>query len=248
MKKVALLLIAMLVMAPAAWAAYIPADIVFMIDESGSMSDDQAKVKANIGIFAQTLTDGGINAQFGLVGYGRSANSGQPHVISNLTNLTGFTAAMGSLVASGGTEPGYDATIFSLDPNNITYRTNSVKNLILITDEGSNGDTHTSAQADAALTASSALWNGIINTSWATAYPTLATNHGGAIWDIVTFRNYNATELDAFFVDFSNTKLSEIVTQAEAQGITGAGVPEPTSMILMGIGLAGAALRMRRKS
>jgi len=241
MKKLILLLVAMLVMAPAAWAAYIPADVVFMIDESGSMGNDQANVITHIGTFTNTLAAGGVDVQYGLVGYGQSANSGNPHLVSNLTNQAGFIAAMGTLVASGGREPGYDATIYAL--NNITYRTTSVKNLILVTDEPSNGDNNSAAAADAALTAANALWNGIIETSNPSQYPMLAANHGGNVWDIDAFRG----DPSGFITTFSSAKLREIQQQAIEQGITSGVIPEPTTMVLMGIGLAGAALRRRKR-
>jgi len=229
----------LLVAVPSAQAAYIPADIVFMIDESGSMGGTQANVVNKIGDFTNALAAGGVNVQYGLIGYGQSANSGQPHLVSNLTNEAGFITAMDTLVTSGGTEPGYDATIYGL--NNITYRTNSVKNLILVTDEYSNGDINSLAAADAALTSANALWNGIINLSQ-NNFSTLATNHGGQLFNIYAFGSDPAT----FIADFSQAKLQEIQQQAIEQGITGV-VPEPATMLLMGIGLAGAALRRRKR-
>src|SRR5688572_16511220 len=53
---------------PAA-AAAAKGDIVFLVDESGSMADDQARIRSQIGSVADQLAARGIDVQFGLIGY-----------------------------------------------------------------------------------------------------------------------------------------------------------------------------------
>lgn len=73
-------------------AAPILSDIVFVVDESGSMGTVQANLRANIGLFASILTGTGqVDAQYGLVGYGDRAIV--PRMVTDLTDPTSFATA-----------------------------------------------------------------------------------------------------------------------------------------------------------
>lgn len=230
---------AMILVAGQAQAQVIPADIVFIIDESGSMGGDQAEVIANLGTFTGALETAGIDARYGLVGFGQggSTSANNIRLVSDLTDKSGIATALGTLVASGSFEPGFEATAFAL--NNITWRSGAVKNLILITDEDSDG---TEGGADALLTRLDALWNGIINAndpdSPAGDYTVLAADHGGTTFDIEAFR----ADPGPFFVNFSNTKVQEIIDKGDGEDV----IPEPASMLLFGTGLFGL-IGFRRK-
>lgn len=100
-----------------AFAQTLPeADIIFIVDESGSMGDEQTALQANIIQVANDLA-ASTSGRYGLVGYGAS----NPTPVTELPltdDLAAFAAAVGALTTNGGTEPGYDATIHSLtDPN-----------------------------------------------------------------------------------------------------------------------------------
>jgi phage gp45-like len=182
------LLASVLVIAPQfSLAANPPADVVFIIDESGSMGDDQAAVKANVAFIAQQLT-AALDPLYGLVGFGRSANSGAPVTLANITDLATFTTALNSLQVTGGTEPGVQATIYAM--NNLTgYRPGAGVCAVLITDEDSDG-----GDVPTALTAlgnRKATWFGIVtpnagNTN--ATYGALANGTGGALFNILDFR------------------------------------------------------------
>ena len=126
-------------------AAPILSDVIFIVDESGSMGNVQANLRNNIGLFASILTGTGqVDAQYGLVGYGNS--SVVPRMVTDLTNPTTFATAALGLLTNGGTEPGYTATAFALNALDgqtslFSFRSNAVKNIIILTDEPSNGDT-----------------------------------------------------------------------------------------------------------
>ncbi len=53
-------------------------DIVFLMDNSGSMSDEQAAVEANMRAFVDGLSTSGVDFQLGLLRYGQGARGGEP--------------------------------------------------------------------------------------------------------------------------------------------------------------------------
>lgn len=109
------------------------ADVVFVVDESGSMSGEHAWIGSMVSALDAALNTAGVtNNQFALVGFGgHSTNSG--HLHTNLTTSAALSAATGGLVASGGLEDGYAGIQYAL--NNVSFRAGSKRNVILITDE-----------------------------------------------------------------------------------------------------------------
>ncbi|EGV16258.1 von Willebrand factor type A [Thiocapsa marina 5811] len=128
-------------------------DIVFIMDNSGSMSDDQLAVRNNVYGFVDKLAQAGINYAFGLTRYGQGANSGAPLIEDN-GNLTSDAAYFKDTVwtrntIDGGTEPGYRAIVDSAAKFN--YRPGSRRVFIIVTDESPNQGGATLDQAAAAL-------------------------------------------------------------------------------------------------
>lgn len=259
-----------------AHAATIATDIIMIVDESGSMSNVQANLRNNIGQFASILSAGGVDARYGLVGYGSSSYTYPPRMVTNLTDVNSFKTAALGLVASGGTEPGYTATAFALNSidnqeskgGKFSFRANALKNIILFTDEPSNGDSSacssygfcvsgasvTLASADALLTDKNALFNAVLRGSdTISSYQTLADNHSGNVYDLNGLNTTDSTVVQNFVDAFANSKLQEIVDYCtlhpEDPACRGGTVPEPSSLGMLGFGLAAlagfAALRRR---
>ncbi len=112
-------------------------DIVFMMDNSGSMSDEQAQVRNNVSNFVSNLSNKGIDYAIGLCRYGASVNAGNPIIEDNGALSLDYQyfrdVVWNRNVVSGGTEPGYYAIMQSA--SNFKFRSGSQKIFIIITDE-----------------------------------------------------------------------------------------------------------------
>ena len=113
------------------------ADIVFVVDESGSMGGEQAWIRNMVLDLETALQAEGVGEnRYGLVGYGGASSHlrGHAHLVGGelLGTAAEFADAANSLVLNGGTEDGYDAFDFGLD---YPFRDGAAVNFILVTDE-----------------------------------------------------------------------------------------------------------------
>ena len=189
------------IIAVPAYAAGI--DVVFKIDESGSMGDDIADVQANVVTIFNNLPAG---SSVGLVGYGAlNHGSGQiPHIHTPLTSdLTTFQDAVDALVASGGLEQGFRAVYesatdtitadFPAGSTNLSLGfTGAPYCNILITDETPDQGGRTLAEAIDAMNAVDGVFFGILPNSLHGVAQPLADATGGQLFDLGAFRE-NAT-------------------------------------------------------
>lgn len=141
-------LAAAVVMSSASVAAPITADVVFLVDESGSMGGEHAWLSNMIASLESGLVGEGVGSsvsnRYSLVGFGGSSfiNHLDPHAhdMDSVTagtqewgSSTDFAAATSTLVTNGGTEDGWSALDWAM--NNLSYRADAAVNFVLVTDE-----------------------------------------------------------------------------------------------------------------
>lgn len=143
-------------------------DIVFVVDESGSMSGEHAWIGSMINALNTALVAKGASPRYGLVGFGGggAGNAGRQINVGGgqFGNAAQFSAATSNLVITGGTEDGYAGVNFAM---NYTFRPGAAQNFILITDEDRDvvnaGVTFNSLRT--ALNARNALLNCVLDAS-----------------------------------------------------------------------------------
>lgn len=143
-------------------------DLVFIIDNSGSLGDEQAAVEANIADLVDQLTAAGVDLALGLTRYGQSALNGLP-ILEDGGNLTTDAdyfknTLLGRNVIDGGYEPGYQAIMET--GGGFNFRPGSRRILMIVTDETPLQGSTTQIDADTALDAADA-------TLFAVTYPDL---------------------------------------------------------------------------
>ena len=226
-------------------AAVIKTDIVMLVDESGSMSTVHNNLRDSISTFASILQNGGLDAQFALIGYGFAGDS--IRLISDFVDAAGFASAMSGIIPIGANEPAYDATAYALEalPSEqpgLSYRDDAVKNLILFADEASNGDMFYNANTlDSVLKDNSALFNVVLGGEFGDLID-LALNNGGNSFDLNELDTNVQSEIDDFVTNFAEVKLQETVDFCAANPDHPActdsePVPAQASIALLSLGL-----------
>jgi len=110
-------------------------DIVFALDQSGSMSDDNAVVRRELGNFTNRLESEDVDVRYAVVEMERPSS-----VVQGFTSDVNETRSSidGILRAGGDTEDNFEALDLSLDLLTEQGRPNAQRIVIDVTDEGSN--------------------------------------------------------------------------------------------------------------
>lgn len=118
------------------------ADIVFLMDNSGSMGEEIDAISNNVIDFVNGLSQSGVDFSLGLCRFGAWENNGSPIIEDNgqLTSDANYfkNTVWARNVIDGGFEPGWDALYASA--TGFSFRPGSQKVFILITDETATGD------------------------------------------------------------------------------------------------------------
>ena len=179
------------------------ADIVFAVDNSGSMGNEIAAINSNLASFVSALQGSGIDAQLGLVRYGQGGGGtfntrrGSP-IITNGGALVADPIVFRDNIFSqntinGATEPMYAAVVQGLQ--NFNFRPDAQTIIIGVTDESFNQGINTEADALNELLSNNATFFGLVPVStFGTGFIeqqalNLATPTGGSVFNITS--NFN---------------------------------------------------------
>ena len=162
------------------------ADVVVVIDESGSMGGEHAWLSGMINSLDVALAGNGVTGnRYALVGFGANSSHGTPghkHLYGGIefTTAAGFGTPDTDLIINGGFEDGYDGIHTALG---YSFRADAAKNIILVTDEDRDNlssNSYTYANTLTALTGAGALLNAVVNNPFTgNGISALGVDHAG---------------------------------------------------------------------
>lgn len=143
------------------------ADVVFIVDESGSMGGEHAWLSSMVTNLETGLVSAGWTGnRYALVGFGGSSPHYSPHGHavggSDWGTAAQFSTATTTLVTNGGIEDGWAAMAYAL--SNYTFTGNAV-NFVLVTDEDRDNTDSTLSYTNvlASLTKQGVILNAVVN-------------------------------------------------------------------------------------
>lgn len=224
MHKITFALAAAAALASTGALAQKKADVVVLMDESGSMSGEQAWIPSTIASLETGLIAAGVTVnRYGLVGFSASAAPAPSRVRSfpvgggDFGTPAQFATAAAGLQITGGTEDGYAAIDFA---NGYTFTAGAARNYILVTDEdrdNTNGSL-TYASVLASLTGTKTLLNAVVDA-------TFKCGDNSAALGIIGGTGYKANGSGGFtkcsggtFVSGAGTTIADYVNLALATG------------------------------
>lgn len=155
------------------------ADIVFVIDVSGSMGDNINQVKNNIVEFGDSLSANGINFRLGLIGYEVTPDP----IYDFTTNTLEFWNYLNQMYVHGGTENALLALMTAAD---FDFRADATRTIILLTDEDIDDENNPFSVQDVAdeLLSKAIIMHCISLEELYPVYEQLILNTGGAFFNI----------------------------------------------------------------
>jgi hypothetical protein len=217
------------------------ADVVFLLDESGSMGGTISDVRSRIHAFADQMSRT-TDAQYALVGFGGGPPGvppNEPLVRTDFTTEGGLADALQHSGAfpgnGGGVEMGLYATTYAM--TTLTgFRADAGACAILLSDEPPSFKVDAASdlrQAISALDARSAAWFGVVDTRqelvrtiYGPGAGSLATVSGGAVFPIAGFRADASPALAAVVARCA--RATQETTSCTIKGTSGRDVLEGT--------------------
>lgn len=194
--------------------------VVFIVDESGSMSGEHSFLQDVItNLDSALLAEGVINRSYGVVGFGASfTNPGSPRMLgTGLTDATTAKANLGGLVLNGATEDGYSGIDFAI--SSFSYTPGAAINYVLVTDEDRDNTNNSLSYGSvlASLTSRNILLNAVVNAQYRVGTtPALGLNDGEAY--VADGAGGFTTSTGGSVVNGAGTTVSDYVNLALATG------------------------------
>lgn len=228
-------------------------DLMFVIDESGSMRNEFTDLGANIETFFNALSS---DSRTGSVAGGLVRYLFSPTLVQPITTVvSSLKSAIDGVSTGGGTENGIGA-IDSVLPGGSLFagagwRNNTVKSVVLITDEDADDASGPTSYTDLATRITGAGYlNNIIRECRPNSSGACRDNAAdydpaavpvGAVFNLEDFN----TDPSGFLAGFAEAKLGELET---APITPGAVVPLPAALplVLTGLGAIGGLGALRR--
>lgn len=197
-------------------------DVVFIMDESGSMAPRQVAVRERLMDIVSGLGSR-LDFRLGLVGYGQNAANGTARVHTPLTgDMKVFHDQLAGLRDDGSRENGFEGVVLAMD-DQMGFRPSTPVCTVLVTDEPATPNIHatygpqTKADALAALAARRSPFFGITGADNQSTLDYgipdgLAGQAGGAVWRVSDFEQDATPVLDAL--------IEECVSSALASGVS----------------------------
>lgn len=145
-------------------------NVVFIVDESGSMAGEQAFLQSTVTQLDSALDTAGVtNRSYGVVGFGGGGAGNEGRIVGAGANLTDAATAatnLSNLGTGGFAEDGYAGIDFAL--NNLNFTQGAAINFILVTDEDRDLSLpqFTSTGITNALTNANILLNAVVNATF----------------------------------------------------------------------------------
>ena len=163
------------------------ADILFVHDDSGSLDDEAAQVKANITSFVNQLAGNNIDFRVGLLPYGGGGGFSSPSgTLLNggllHDNSLSFTNDIDSMRFDGSTERAFDA--MHLGASQTTWRQSTQKIIVLVTDENNDSGNINEATVTQTLKDNGVTVYGL--TRGHSEFDRIATATGGKVFNITS--------------------------------------------------------------
>lgn len=201
------------------------ADVIFVVDESGSMSGEHAFLQDVIDDLDTALAAAGVTTRnYGIVGFGSASVA--PRDIGAVAgfgggflNATDAATAFGSLVINGGTEDGWAGIDFALNSGNYAFTAGSARNIILVTDEDRDNTDGALSYAGvlADLNSDGAVLNDVVNIASTTPASALGVAADGTAYTADGAGGFNTVAGGSVDTAFGTT-IADYVNMAAATG------------------------------
>lgn len=189
------------------------ADVVFVLDCSGSMGDEIDQVRSNINEFADSLVARGYDFQIGIVTFSTTID----HTWDFTNNVQQLEANLASISLWGGIE---DSPLALYTGSELSFRPNSTRNIIWVTDEPYPEDSYTKEEIVNRMLSMGIVVHGVglneLQTEW---FNPIVQPTGGNFYDITG--NFRDILLDVAKLEASNSyNLSYLSNSASPSGNT----------------------------